>query len=234
MNFHFILVAPQLPENIGAAARAMNTMGFDHLRLVNPCDHLNERARWIAHGSNHILETAEIYNSFENALQDLDFIIGSTARRRARRQEYFTGEQLRALVEKKGQSIQNVGVVFGRENHGLLNEEIDRCDALVTLTMRAAYPSLNLAQAVMVFSYVLSPFVLTSEIYTAAPPHEYEFKSLKERVAGIFDKIGLYQNPNIVNRLMERLGHCSEEDVHLLHSVCNKLERKITDQDDVK
>ncbi|MBN1467010.1 tRNA/rRNA methyltransferase, partial [candidate division KSB1 bacterium] len=65
MQFHFILVSPQLAENVGAAARAMNTMGFANLRLVSPCDHLDERARWMAYGSNHILEKATTFASFD-------------------------------------------------------------------------------------------------------------------------------------------------------------------------
>ena len=105
MNFPFILVAPQLPENIGAAARAMNTMGFDDLRLVTPCDYLCEQARRLAHCSTHILENATVHESFNDAIQDLDFIVGATARRRGKRQEYFSGEELPGMLQQKGSTI---------------------------------------------------------------------------------------------------------------------------------
>ncbi len=234
MTIYFILVAPQRPENVGAAARAMNTMGFDFLRLVTPCDYLTDYARGVAHGSTFILENAQVFDSFESAISDLDFIVGTTARRRGKRQEYFGGEDLPHLLRSKGRTIQNVGIVFGREECGLLNEEIEKCDALVALNMRAVYPSLNLAQAVMVFAYILSPLVLNPQKELLGSPAKGEFSSLKNRIHSIFMDIGLEQNPNIVNRLLERMGHLSEEDVHMLHSVCTKLERKIKAEENVK
>lgn len=100
--------------------------------------------------------------------------------------------------------------------------------------MRAPYPSLNMAQAVMVFAYILSPLVLDPPEKVLESPSKGEFASLKKRIHAIFTEIGLEQNPNIVNRLLERMGHLSEEDVHLLHSVCTKLERKINVQENVK
>ena len=68
MNFHFILTEPAVPGNIGSSARAIKTMGFDSLRLVNPCDHLCDEARWMAHASNDILEKGSRYfrTLFEN------------------------------------------------------------------------------------------------------------------------------------------------------------------------
>ncbi len=227
MTFYFILVAPQRPENIGAAARAMNTMGFDHLRLVTPCDHLNEHARRVAHGSNHILQDALVFDSFDAAIQDVDFVVGATARRRGKRREYFTGEELPNVLTSKGRSVQNIGIVFGREDRGLLNDEIEKCDALVALTMRDSHPSLNLGQAVMVFCYILSPLVLHPPKAKDVKPGDGEFQSLKNRIQLIFTTIGLDGHSNITTRLLERLGNLSEEDVHLLHSVCSKLEGKI-------
>ena len=99
--------------------------------------------------------------------------------------------------------------------------------------MRAPQPSLNLAQAVMVFAYILSPFVMNPTENEHIPPTENEFKALKNRIYDLFMKVGLEQNPNIVTRLLERMGHLSEEDVHLLHSVCSKVERKILPDENV-
>jgi tRNA/rRNA methyltransferase len=227
MNITLLLVAPQRPENIGAAARAMNTMGFDHLRLITPCDHLSEPARRVAHGSNNILEDALVFDAFDAAIQDLDFVVGATARRRGKRREYFTGEELPTLLRSKGRSVQNIGIVFGREDRGLLNDEIEKCDALVALTMRDSHPSLNLGQAVMVFCYILSPLVLNPPKVKEIKPGDGEFQSLKKRIQSIFTTIGLDRDSNITIRLLERLGNLSEEDVRLLHSVCSKLEGKI-------
>jgi len=71
MKVHFILVEPAVPENIGAAARALKTMQFSSLRLVNPCDHLHVKARMLAHGAQDVLENAKIFYSLEAALEDV-------------------------------------------------------------------------------------------------------------------------------------------------------------------
>ena len=82
MEVSFILVEPAGPENVGAAARAIKTMGFDDLRLVNPCDHLDMKARMLAHASNDILENAKVYQSFEEAIKDIDFVFATSAKQR--------------------------------------------------------------------------------------------------------------------------------------------------------
>ena len=82
MNISFILVEPAVPENIGAAARAIKTMGFNDLRLVNPCDHLDMRAKMLAHASHEILENAKIFTNLSDAIADLDFTIATSAKQR--------------------------------------------------------------------------------------------------------------------------------------------------------
>ncbi len=73
LKISFILVEPAVPANVGAAARAIKTMGFDDLRLVKPCDHLSMEARMLAHASNEILENAKIFSTLKEALADIDF-----------------------------------------------------------------------------------------------------------------------------------------------------------------
>ena len=80
MEICFILYKPAVPGNVGAAARAMNTMGFSHMRLINPCNHLGDEARMLAHGSHHILENATVHKTFEEAVGDLDLVICTTAK----------------------------------------------------------------------------------------------------------------------------------------------------------
>ncbi len=84
MKICIILNHPTTPENIGAAARALKTMGFSDLRLVDPCDHLSDRAHWLAHGSEDILESAQVFNSITAAISDIDFLIGTSAKKRPR------------------------------------------------------------------------------------------------------------------------------------------------------
>lgn len=81
MQIHFILVEPAVPENVGAAARAMKTMGFTSLRLVNTKAHLAEEASWLAHASNEILENAQEFKTLQEAIHDIDWIIGTSAKK---------------------------------------------------------------------------------------------------------------------------------------------------------
>jgi tRNA/rRNA methyltransferase len=227
MNINFILVEPAVPENIGAAARAIKVMGFSHLRFVNGCDHLDQRARWLAHGSNDILEKALTYKSFEDAIADCDFIIGTTARPRIIKHDYYTPKALVDLVARKSKTIQNIAIAFGREEHGLLNEEIKLCDAVSRVPLKRKYPSLNLAQAVMLYAYELSALSLEHPSPKQAKPQPAEFQALKANVLRLLEAIDLVPPSCAGTRLLERLALLSDMDVRLVHSVCTKVMRKI-------
>ncbi|MDZ7606531.1 MAG: TrmH family RNA methyltransferase [Cyclobacteriaceae bacterium] len=86
---------------MGAAARALKTMGFSELRLVNPTNHLSDKARWLAHGSTDILDNAKVFTSLEDALIDVDFSIGTTAKERSAKQDYYPPEEAKEIVQSK-------------------------------------------------------------------------------------------------------------------------------------
>ncbi|MGE0087944.1 MAG: TrmH family RNA methyltransferase [Bacteroidales bacterium] len=92
IDIHFILVEPAVSENIGAAARALKTMGFSSLRLVKPANHLADEARWLAHASNDILENAHVFPSLKEAVKDMDWIIGTTAKKRKGKSGLLSGK----------------------------------------------------------------------------------------------------------------------------------------------
>lgn len=227
MNISFTLVEPAVPENIGASARAMNTMGFFDLRLVNPCDHLCENALMLAHGSHAILEEATMYSSLERAIGDLDFVIGSTAKKRSAKQDYYPAQQIPEILEKKGKSINNIGFVFGREESGLTNEEIVLCDLVTTIPMKTTYPSLNLSQAVMIYAYIASGYSSTEFHTPPTPPDPDSYLKLKKRIVEILDKTAIGKNNTRINRIMERVALLGEDDIHLLHSITHEIASKV-------
>jgi tRNA/rRNA methyltransferase len=219
MDVYFILVEPAVPENVGAAARAIKTMSFSMLRLVNPCDYLSMEAKKLAHGSVEILSSAEVFSSFEQAIQDLDFVIGTSAKNRRVKHDYYPADRLVEIIHKKGSSICSVGIVFGREEYGLSNEEAGRCDILCTIPMAAKYPSLNLSQAVMIMAYELSGLPIDPHIKMAVKPDALTLKIARSRVEEALTSIGVSQNEVLFNRIIERINMAGEEDLHLLHSV---------------
>ena len=223
MHITFILVEPAVPENIGAAARAVKTMGFTDLRLVNPGDYTCDKALMLAHGSHDILTNARVYQSLENALEGIDFSIATSAKQRWVKQDIIESHNLKTFLMGKAGSVNSVAIVFGGEESGLSNDDIALCDSVASIPLPAPYPSLNLAQAVMVFAYSLAE--IASE-----PSNEYKpgvensgYKPLKERVIQILNVIGITKESLVHERILERLGQIGDEDVNLLHSVTAKI-----------
>jgi len=227
MRVSFILVEPAVPENVGAAARAMKTMGFSEMRLVNPCDHLSDPARWLAHASNDILENAGVYPTFEEAVKDLDFIIGTSAKQRLVKEDYYPTRDIVKIILNKGISVQHVGIVFGREDSGLRNEELRCCDMVSTVPLQTTYPSLNLAQAIMLYAYELSQIHQTEKAEEQAEVNANGFRALKDKSSRILLDLDFKKESAIYPRILERLNLLGETDIHLLHSICNKYFEKM-------
>ena len=223
MNLTFILVEPAVPENVGASARAMNTMGFKSLRLVNPCDYLNDKARMLAHGSHQILENAAVYFSLKEAIQDIDYSIATTVKKRSAKEDYYPANQVIKQLEEKGDTISRIAIVFGREESGLTNEEIKMCDMVSSIPMSITYPSLNLSQAVMIYAYLLTDVSQQMDEYEKGTQIPSSYPPLKKRVRNILDQTRIKENQTLYNRIMERVALLGEDDIHLLHSVTEQL-----------
>jgi tRNA/rRNA methyltransferase len=223
MGVYFILVRPSLPENVGAAARALKTMGFRFLRLVAPCDHLCERARWVAHGSEDVLERARVYPDLAAALHDIDFAVGTTSKRRIAKHDYYRSDELLDVIAKKETTVSKTAIVFGAERTGLLGNELSLCDIASTVPMRARHPSLNLAQTVMVYAYELSPLNLDRPRPRTACRDAGQFRSLKHRAGELMQILGIAEGSRKYCRAMERLGALAGSDVRLMHLLCGRL-----------
>ena len=225
MEICFVLVEPAVPENIGAAARAINTMGFKELRLVKPADHLSNPAKWLAHGSVDILQDAQIFDQFKAAIEDLDFVIGTTAKRRSIRHDYYSPERAKALLQEKGNSIFKVGIVFGREESGLKNDELALCDIASSIPLNNPYPSINLAQSIMLYSYIFSSLHFEDKRQSSSP-NDRLFVELKDEARSIMSEIGIQADSILFGRIMERLAVANEDDARLFLSFAKKFNNK--------
>lgn len=219
LELYFILVEPAVPGNVGSVARALKNMGFENLRLVNPCSHLAPEALMMAHGAHDILQNASVFHHFSEAVSDLDFLIGTTAKKRRVRYNYHPPEALPEILLSKKSLLQKVGIVFGREEHGLHNEELEKCDILTSIPMAVTYPSLNLAQSVMIYAWELASLhIAGSRKQSNAHASGAVMKILKERVHLLLTEVGIGPDSILYPRIMERLMLLSEEDVHLVLS----------------
>ena len=230
MHVAFVLVEPGETRNIGAAARAMHTMGYHDLRLVRPeADHLHEHARALAHGSQSVLEAATVYDTLAEALHGTDLACATTARHRLRKYYYLSVRDLPQALAEKGPSLQRLAVVFGSERSGLKAEDVDLCDLVTTIPQHQAHPSLNLAQAVMVYSYTLSTEqtaiqIADQRLNSQQMPVE-EYGSLRMLFLKLMDRIGLSaRNQTYVMQGIARLKY---EDLYLLHNIRAVLDRKL-------
>jgi tRNA/rRNA methyltransferase len=150
----FILVRPQMGENIGAAARAMLNFGLERMRIVSPRDGWpNSAAVAMASGAGRVLDQAGLFGSVQEAIADCDFIFATTARGRELTKPVYTPEA--AMEHARGliAAGKKVGVLFGPERAGLENEDVVLANAIISVPVNPAFASLNLGQCVLLMGY---------------------------------------------------------------------------------
>lgn len=223
MNFTFILVKPMVPENIGASARALKNMGFSDLALVNPCEFRTGEARWLAHASLDILDNVKVYNSLNDAIAGSDLVIGTTARHRAIKQDYLDVSDLHSLLGAKSESTQKISIVFGCEESGLSNNDIELCDITSSISMAVDYPSLNLSQAVLIYAYELSHLHRKTINKAATEPSIDNLNVLKNKLSELLDRTELKNNSTLRGRILERVSLATDKDLKLMHSFSGAL-----------
>ena len=149
-----VLVAPQLGENIGTAARAMANFGLTDLRIVNPREGWPNEKAAAAASRAPVIETARVFATVEEAVADLGYLLATTARSREVAKDGARARaRRRPRMRAQVAAGTPIGVLFGRERSGLTNEEVALADAILTLPVDPAFSSLNIAQAVIVVAY---------------------------------------------------------------------------------
>jgi tRNA/rRNA methyltransferase len=185
-----VLVSPKGPDNVGSVARAMKNFGLSDLRIVAPRCNLSDAHKMAVHAVD-LIETAQVFDTLLEAVQDLEFIVGTTARDRRDHQAPLTPREIMPRVATAPKSA----VVFGREEHGLFNDELDLCHAFIRIPTDAAYVSLNLAQAVQVVVYELlmareNPVSMPSEDKRNQPANRGDMEGLYAHLLDFMLEVG--------------------------------------------
>ena len=149
-KIHFILVRPQMGENIGAVARAIKNFNIKYLRIVNPrCNWPNQKAIATSVGAKDIVKSVKVYDTVEKSIGDLDLIFASSSRIRRVNKKIISVSNLKTKIGigKK------IGILFGPEASGLSNDEISCADYLVKIPSNNKFSSLNLSHSAIIFCF---------------------------------------------------------------------------------
>jgi tRNA/rRNA methyltransferase len=223
-----VLFRPQIPENIGAAARAACNMGITRLHLVQPASLDQERLRAMATpAAAHILENLRVHQDLLEALGPFHYVVGTTARLGGLRREVLSPREIAPrLIELSRHN--DIALLFGPENFGLTNRELPYCHALVTIPT-AECPSLNLAQAVMVLAYELRVAQSPAPRYEPRLANTRELESMYAMLKETLVKINYisHQNPDYwmlnVRRLFNRHGLRAKE-TQVIKGICRQID----------
>ncbi len=227
MQLAFVLVEPKVPENVGAAARALCTMGFGELWLVNSDLHTRPEAHWLAHGSDHILDNARIFPDLAAVRNSVDLLMGTSAKPRHQRQDWHEPAQLRELLTSKGASVATAALVFGREDRGLSNDELALCDLLTGIPMKVAYPSLNLAQSVMLYAWEMSGLSGSTQTEIEPEPNNARLGALRQRLETLLPALDTPVEGKLSQWVFERLPLLTDRDIGFVHTLCGNIERTV-------
>ncbi|MFV9875515.1 MAG: RNA methyltransferase [Rickettsiales endosymbiont of Dermacentor nuttalli] len=235
-----ILVEPQLGENIGAAARVMWNFGLQDLRIVNPRDSWpNKQALNVSVHASHIIQSAQIFSSIEEAVADINILYATTARRRYLNKTVITVRDMSEEINQNS-SLPNIktAVIFGPERTGLNNNYLTIANKLVLIPTEANFSSLNLAQAVGLISYEI--FITNTKdtknsqlnpIYELADNHDILsfFKHLelmldqKSFFKVAEKKEGMIHN---IRNIFKRITPLTKQDIKTLHGIVQILNKE--------
>lgn len=238
-NITIILVDTKIPENIGAAARAINNMGIERLILVNP--KRIDRDKMLKSGTIHserIIDSIEIFSDLKDAIGRFGFIVGTTARLGTFRPAMTAPESLAQRLVEISQNNE-IAILFGSEDKGLSNEHLQYCHTITTIPT-AEFSSLNLAQAVLIVCYeIFKASVINSESSIPRLANSFELEGMYDHLNDVLLKIGYLnpQNPTLwmlyVRRFFSRIQLRARE-VRLIRGICRQIawytDKKVKDE----
>ena len=230
INYDIIMLEPKIAGNIGATARICNNFNVDNLVLIAPqVDHLSGESRARAKHSDSYLSNAVIFSSFEEMREKYDFLIGTSAKAGSTYNVLRQPISPWHLGKNIGLEEGKIGIVFGREDKGLSNEELRMCDFLVTIPVPGEHKVLNVSHAVVIIAYEIWKASLEIEKQSS----DKEISTYKEREI-LFEQFSQitnelsyeeYRKPviqhtfrNIVNR-----SFANKEEIHALIGIFRKI-----------
>lgn len=240
-KIRIVLVNTSHTGNIGSVARAMKTMGFSKLYLVDPVNPVDSHASALAAGATDVLGNAVVVDTLQEAIADCNTVIGTSARSRTLSWPMVNpvecGEKLLAGTEQEG----DVALVFGRENSGLTNEELQLCNFHVCIAANPEYSPLNLAMAVQTLCYETRMRYLAKgeqqieqddAVYPSSEQMELFYQHLEKTLSdtGFIIK----QHPGQVMTKLRRLfnrARPEEQELNILRGILTSIDKSVMKKD---
>ena len=238
-NIRIVLVNTTHPGNIGGAARAMKNMGLAELYLVEPKEYPAPRAVWRAAAARDILDGATIVETVDEAIADCGLVVGTSARERRIPWPLLNPRECGEKIYRES-ATHKTALLFGREDRGLTNEELQKCHYHVHIPSNPDYSSLNLATAVQVLAYEVRMASLADEQsnlpaltdWDQPPVKSADLEYFHEHLATTMAELKFYdpENPKQVLTRMRRLFNrvrMDEMEVSILRGLLTAVQRKI-------
>lgn len=236
-HIFFILVRPQIGENIGSVARAIKNFNIKNLRIVNPrCEWPNQKAIATSVGAKDILKTAKIYRTLEKSIGDLDIIFASSSRIRKVNKKVIPVQNFIKKIKRNNK----IGILFGPESSGLSNDEISYADYLVKIPTNKKFSSLNLSHSAIIFSFEIFKHFLNQKpvyksTYKSSLANKFEVNKFLSFIIKGLDKKGFLQPDHKrksmvrnINNIFHR-SNLSEQEIRILlgiFSTLNEINKK--------
>ena len=234
-KFGFILVNPQLGENIGACARAIKNFGFSNLNIVSPRDPWpNTKARMTSVGAYNVIQKARIYKNVSDAVKEFDLVFATTARKRDVNKKHISIVNFVKLLSKYEKS--NIGIMFGPEASGLSNHDLSLSNFIIQIPTSKKLTSLNLSHAVIVICYEIYKSLnvnkFKKEKILSKLTSKKSIKNLIKFIEDMLDKKNFFKPPEKkksmilnINNIFGRL-ELSDKELRILFSIFSSLKRK--------
>ena len=230
-NVHFILVRPQIGENIGSVARAIKNFNIKKLRIVNPrCRWPNEKALATSVGAKDILKSSKIYDTLEKSVSDLNVVFATSSRIRKVNKRIISVNDLKKKINNK----YKIGIVFGPEASGLSNDEISCAHYLVKIPTNNKFSSLNLSHSAIIICFELFKFFSQKEkiynsSYKSSLATKSEVNNFLNFIIKKLDKKGFLQPEHKrrsmirnINNIFHRIN-LSDQEIRILLGIFSTL-----------
>ena len=233
-KFGFILVKPQMGENIGACARAMKNFGFSKLHVVDPkINFPNHKAKATSVGAYDIINKAKVFNKIEDAIDSFNLVVSLSARRRNINKKYISLKEFQKIIKRRNL---NLGLMFGPEASGLSNKDLSFSNYILQIPTSPKFKSLNLSHSLAVVCYEI--FKLLNEKKIKSKSINLKISS-KSKISSLLAHLtGLLENKDFfipkekkhsmilnINNLIYRLEP-NDKELRILASIISTLSKK--------